>query len=88
MMSIIKNSPNPESARAFYDFASQADIQVLAANAAAYQVPSNTGAPRPPQAPKLEDIKLIDYDFKAYGSSDTRRRLLKRWDDEVGSLPN
>jgi iron(III) transport system substrate-binding protein len=30
---------------------------------------------------------LIDYDFKKYGSSDERTRLLKKWDDEVGALP-
>jgi len=86
-MSIIKDGPNPQSARAFYDFALRADIQEMAKNAKAYQVPSNAGAAPPLQAPKLEQIKLIDYDFKTYGSSDTRRRLLKRWDDEVNSLP-
>ena len=86
-MSIIKDGPNPEAARAFYDFALRADIQEMAAQAAAYQVPSNAAASPPPEAPKLEEIKLIDYDFATYGSSDTRRRLLKRWDDEVGALP-
>ena len=87
-MSIIKGGPNPEAARMFYDFALQADIQELAANAAAYQVPSNRNAPPPPQAPNLDEIKLIDYDFVEYGSSETRRRLLQRWDEEVGALPN
>ncbi|MCH8187524.1 MAG: iron ABC transporter substrate-binding protein, partial [Proteobacteria bacterium] len=59
----------------------------MAGSARAYQVPANASATPPPQAPKLEDIKLIDYDFKKYGSSEVRRRLLKRWDEEVGSLP-
>lgn len=86
-MSIIKDGPNPEAARAFYDFALQPDIQEMAAQAAAYQVPSNASASPPPEAPKLEEIKLIDYDFATFGSSETRRRLLKRWDDEVGALP-
>ncbi len=86
-MSIIKDGPNPEAARRFYDFALDKDIQEMAAGAKAYQVPSNAGASPPPQAPKLEQIKLIDYDFKEFGSSETRRRLLKRWDDEVNSLP-
>ncbi|MCH8183038.1 MAG: ABC transporter substrate-binding protein [Proteobacteria bacterium] len=86
-MSIIKGGPNPDSAKAFYNFALRADIQEMAASARAYQVPSNASATPPPQAPKLEDIKLIDYDFKKYGSSEVRRRLLKRWDEEVGSLP-
>ena len=57
--------PNPEAARRRFTISHlEADIQVLAANAAAYQVPSNrNGAAPPPQAPKLEDIKLIEYDF-------------------------
>lgn len=86
-MSIVKNGPNPEAARTFYDFVLRPDIQEMAASVAAYQVPSNMAAAPPEQAPKLEDIKLIDYDFVTYGSSETRRRLLKRWDDEVGALP-
>ena len=86
-MSIIAGARNLESAKKFYDFALRADVQQLAAQAGAYQVPSNAEATPPPQAPKLEDIKLIDYDFKKYGSSSERSRLLKKWDDEVGSLP-
>ena len=39
------------------------------------------------KAPDLSTIKLIDYDFKKYGSSEERKRLLKKWDDEVASLP-
>lgn len=86
-MSIIKGARNPESAKAFYDFALRADVQSLAADAQAYQVPSNASAEPPEQAPDLDELTLIDYDFKKYGSSDERRRLLKKWDDEVGSLP-
>ncbi len=86
-MSIIKGARNPESAKRWVDFALTADVQGLAVQANAYQVPSNMGAEVPKEAPKLDQIKLIDYDFKKYGSSDERRRLLKKWDDEVKSLP-
>ncbi len=86
-MSIIKNGPNLESAKKFYDFALQADIQTMAAQAKAYQVPSNMNAKAPPEAPDLKTVKLINYDFKKYGSSETRKYLLKKWDNEVGSLP-
>ncbi|RMF35729.1 MAG: ABC transporter substrate-binding protein [Alphaproteobacteria bacterium] len=85
-MSIIKGGPNPEAAKKFYDFALRADVQELAAKAKAYQVPSNTEAKAPPQAPDLSTIKLIDYDFKKYGSAEERTRLLKKWDAEIGSL--
>ena len=48
-----------------------------------FQVPSNKSATVPPQAPKLTEIKLINYDFVKYGSSAERNRLLKKWDTEV-----
>jgi len=86
-MSIIKNARNLESARKFYDFALRANIQTRAREAKAYQVPSNSGATPPDESPDLTKLKLIDYDFVKFGSSAERKRLLKRWDDEVGSLP-
>jgi iron(III) transport system substrate-binding protein len=86
-MSIIKGARNPESAQKFYDFALRADVQELAAEAKAYQIPSNKNASPPPEAPDFSQIKFIDYDFAKYGSSDERKRLLKKWDDEVNSLP-
>ena len=86
-MSIIKGARNPESAKKFYDFALTADIQSLALEVKAFQVPSNKSAKTSPDAPDISSIKLIDYDFKKYGSSAERKRLLKKWDDEVGSLP-
>jgi iron(III) transport system substrate-binding protein len=86
-MSIIKGGPNPESARAFYDFALRADVQELAANAQAYQVPSNRNATPPPEAPDFDQIQLIDYDFARYGASDERARLLAKWEQEVAALP-
>jgi iron(III) transport system substrate-binding protein len=85
-MSIIKGSRNMEEAKKFYDFALRSDVQTRALEVKAFQVPSNKGAETSPKAPKLADIKLIDYDFKKYGSSSERKRLLKKWDDEVKSL--
>ena len=39
------------------------------------------------RAPDLGDVKLIDYDFAKYGSSEERRRLLQKWDVDVSTLP-
>jgi iron(III) transport system substrate-binding protein len=86
-MSIIKGAKNMENAKKFYDFALSAEAQAIGATAKAYQVPSNKAAPTPPEAPKLADIKLIDYDFAKYGSSAERTRLLARWDAEVRNAP-
>ena len=86
-MSIIKGARNLDSAKKFYDWALSAEAQSLALQVKAFQVPSNKGAETSPNAPDLASIKLIDYDFKKYGSSDERKRLLKKWDDEVSVLP-
>jgi len=86
-MSIIKGGRNPQQARMWYDWALTAEAQSIGAEAKAYQVPSNRNARVPPQAPRLESIKLIDYDFAKYGSSAERKRLLSKWDREVKALP-
>src|SRR5207302_1746482 len=52
-----------------------------------YQTPSNKAAPAPPGAPKMDEIKLINYDFAKYGSAVERKRLLEKWDREVAAMP-
>lgn len=84
-MSLIAGGPNPDNARAFYDWALTPAAQALAPQANSFQVPSNRASPIPEQSPSLDQITLIDYDFALYGSSDTRTRLLARWDAEIGS---
>jgi iron(III) transport system substrate-binding protein len=84
-MSLVEGGPNPENARLFYDWALTAGAQSLAAQANSFQVPSNRNADVPPESPALDQITLIDYDFATYGSSETRSRLLARWDAEIGA---
>lgn len=87
-MSIIKGAKNLENAKKWYDWALTPEAQAIGANAkVAYQVPSNKAAPVPAAAPKLNEIKLIPYDFAKYGSSAERKRLLAKWDAEVGNQP-
>ena len=86
-MSIIKGAKNMENAKKWYDWALSPEAQAIAGPAKAYQVPSNKSAPVPPQAPKLSEIKLINYDFAKYGSTAERTRLLSKWDKEVATLP-
>jgi len=86
-MSIIDGARNMDEAKQFYDWALSTDAQNLALQVNAFQVPSNKGAETSPSAPDLSTIKLIDYDFKKYGSSDERKRLLQKWDEEVSTLP-
>lgn len=86
-MSIIKGAKNLDNAKKWYDWALTPDAQKLAIAAKSYQVPSNKNSLVPPESPKLDQIKLIDYDFAKYGSSAERSRLLKKWDAEVRNAP-
>src|SRR5258708_19110769 len=86
-MSIVKGARNLANAKKWYDWALTPEAQAIGAQAKAYQVPSNKATPIPPQAPKLAEIKLINYDFAKYGSSAVRSRLLARWVKEGKSLP-
>ncbi len=62
-MSIIKGSKNLANAKKWYDFALEAKTQAIGAQSKSFQVPSNKNTPTPDAAPKLAEIKLINYDF-------------------------
>jgi len=85
-LSIIKGARNLDQAKKFVDWALTAKAQALGNETKQFQIPSNVGAPISPLSPKLADIKLINYDFAKYGTSAERKRLLERWDKEVGSI--
>lgn len=85
-MSIIKGARNADAAKKFYDWALSADMQGKAKDVKSFQLPSNKTAAVSELTPDLSTIKLIDYDMKKYGSSDERKRLLQKWDQEIGSM--
>jgi iron(III) transport system substrate-binding protein len=82
-MSIVKGARHLEEAKKFYEWALTPEAQAIAATTGSFQLPSNPATPVPPEAPDPAKLKLINYDFEKYGSSDERKRLLKRWTDEV-----
>jgi len=84
-MAIIRGARNLDAAKKFYDWALTADAQKIGLEVKEFAIPTNRSVPLPPQVPKLTDIKVIDYDFAKYGASDTRKRLLERWEKEVNS---
>jgi iron(III) transport system substrate-binding protein len=86
-MSLIKGARNADAAKKFYDWALTAEMQSRAQEAKSFQLPSNKSATASPLSPDLSAIKLIAYDFKKYGSSDERKRLLQKWDTDVSTLP-
>jgi iron(III) transport system substrate-binding protein len=85
-MSIIKGARNLDAAKKFVDWALTPEAQALAAKAKQFQVPSNVATAKSPMMPDLTKMKLINYDFAKYGKSAERRRLIDKWEKEVGSL--
>ena len=86
-ISIVKGARNLDNAKKFYDWALTPDAQKLMAANKSFQLPSNKATPVPPEAPKFADMKMIDYDQARYGKSAERKRLITKWDAEVGGLP-
>lgn len=84
-MSIVKGARNLASAKVWYDWALSAEAQSHMKDATSFQLPSNKNAAISEYAPRFENIKLIDYDFKTYGDSAKRKALLSRWDKEIGA---
>ncbi|MBL0290442.1 MAG: ABC transporter substrate-binding protein [Betaproteobacteria bacterium] len=85
-LSIVKGARNMDAAKKFVDWALTPKAQKIGQDNKQYQIPSNAGTPLSPLSPKVADIKLINYDFAKYGASAERKRLLERWDREVGSI--
>jgi iron(III) transport system substrate-binding protein len=87
-MSIVKGARNLDSAKKWYDWALRADVQSHMKDAKSFQLPSNKKAEIPKESPRFEDIKLIDYDFATFGNPDKRKKILERWDKEIGANAN
>src|SRR4029453_18658839 len=75
-MSIVKNGPNPEAAKKFYEWARTPGAQQFGLAAKQFQLPSNTRVPRDPRMADPTKVKLINYDYAKYGASSERRRLI------------
>lgn len=86
-MAVIKGARNLDAAKKFYDWALTPEAQKIGLDVKEYAIPTNRNVPLPPQVPKLTDIKVISYDFAKYGASDTRKRLLERWEKDVNNAP-
>ncbi|MDV7272115.1 ABC transporter substrate-binding protein [Thioclava sp. A2] len=82
-VSIINGTPNMEAAQKWVEYVISAPAQSAGLEVGVYNIPSNPDAATDPAAPDMAAVKLIDYDFKTYGASDTRARLLERWTAEV-----
>jgi len=86
-MAIIKGARNLDHAKKFVDWALTADAQKIGLEVKEYAIPTNKGVVLPATVPNLTEYKVIGYDFAKYGSSETRKRLLERWEKEIAQAP-
>lgn len=82
-VSVINGTPNMDAATKWVEYVISAEAQSRGLEVGVFNIPSNPGSVTDPDAPDMAAVKLIDYDFATYGSSDTRERLLARWEAEV-----
>ncbi|WP_373818913.1 ABC transporter substrate-binding protein [Glaesserella sp.] len=83
-VSILKGSRNLENAKLFVDWALSKEAQELSwQKGEAFQVLTNTTAESSPYSLDPKTLKLIDYNFEKYGSTDERKRLIDKWVSEV-----
>lgn len=86
-MSIIRGSRNPAQARRFYDWYLTPAAMDISVRANQFHSPAHPAAAPDLRIPDLTRVRLVDYDFLTFGQAATRRRILERWDSEIGALP-
>lgn len=87
-MSLIAGAPNLDEARLFYDWALSPEAQALAPSVGAFQYPSNRKVLVEARVVDPATSVLITYDHRRFGTTETRRRLLARWVNEVNAPAN
>ena len=86
-LSIIRGACNLAQAQRFYDWYQSGPAQEIGVQFNQFHFPAHKATRIDPRVPDVSSVKLIDYDFAKYGSFAERRRLLAKWDAEIGSLP-
>jgi len=85
-VAIVKGARNAENAKKWVDWALSPDGQNVAIEVNKFQLPSNKNAKVHPQAPRPEQVKLLNYDLYKYASDETRAKMLERF-EEIRKLP-
>ena len=81
---LVAGGPNPAEARAFYDWALTKSAQELANRTRNLLLPANRAAQIRPEAARYANVKVVDVDPARFGAPAERKRLLARWQREIG----
>lgn len=84
-VAIIKGSRNMDAAKKYVDWALTAKAQELGPGVGSYQLPTNPDAKIDDRMAKLDEIKLVDYDFAKAAAA--KKQLTARFDAEVAAQP-
>lgn len=84
-MALIKNGPEPETAKRWIEWALTPEAQAIGATVNSLQLPTNPNTPVSDLSPKFEDINLVDYNFIAAGMH--RTEIVERFDAEIAPQP-
>lgn len=85
-MAIVAGAPHPREARAFYDWALGRDAQELANRTRNLIVPANAAATVRPEAARFAQVPTLDVDPMRFSQPELRKRLLARWQREIGDV--
>ncbi len=83
-MAIVNGAPHPDEARAFYDWALTKSAQELANRTRNLIIPANAAAVIRPEAARYANAATLDVDPARFGAPEERKRLLARWQREIG----
>ena len=87
-MAIIANGPNAAEARVFYDWALTRSAQELANRTKNLILPANVAAEVRPEAARYTTVPMVNVDPAKFGSPAEKKRLLARWQREIGDASN
>lgn len=83
-MAIVAGAPHRAEARAFYDWALTRGAQELANQTRNLIVPANASATIRPEAARFAQAAALDVDPMKFGQPEERKRLLARWQRDIG----
>jgi iron(III) transport system substrate-binding protein len=84
-MAIVKNAPELEAAKLWYDWALTVDAQQIGQTVNSLQLPTNPETPVSELSINLSELQVIDYNFPAAGAN--RTALVERFDAEIAPAP-
>ncbi|GAB48076.1 ABC transporter substrate-binding protein [Mobilicoccus pelagius] len=84
-VAVVKGSKQQEAAKKYADWALTAEAQELGPTVGSYQVHTNPDAKADERSVKLDEVKLVDYDFEK--AAKAKKSLTSRFDSEIAAEP-